>query len=171
MSGGQSRFVAAIDRFSLATGRAAAWLTLLMVIATFVIVVLRYAFDVGVVWLQESVTWMHAAVFMLGAAYTLQRDDHVRVDVFYRGMDERRQAVVDLCGVLLFIVPLCLFFLVESFEYVRVSWSIQEVSRDAGGLPYPFLPLLKSMLLLMPVAVLLQGVSMALSAVTRLRRR
>ena len=72
---------------------------------------------------------------------------------------------------LLFIVPLCLFFLVESFEYVRVSWSIQEVSRDAGGLPYPFLPLLKSMLLLMPVAVLLQGVSMALSAVTRLRRR
>ena len=171
MSADQPRLATAIDRFSEATGRAASWLTLLMVVASFVIVVLRYAFDIGVVWLQESVTWMHAAVFMLGAAYTLQQGEHVRVDIFYRNMDARRQAMVDLGGVLLFILPLCIFFLVESFEYVRVSWSIREVSRDSGGLPYPFLPLLKSMLLLMPLAVLLQGISMALASVSRLRRR
>ena len=160
-----------IDRVSIATGRAAAWLTLFMVVATFVIVVLRYAFDIGLVWLQESVTWMHAAVFMLGAAYTLQSEDHVRVDIFYRDMPATRQAWVNLFGVLLFIGPLCVFFLLESWDYVAASWRIREVSRDAGGLPYPFLPLMKSILLVMPVAVLLQGLSMALLAISTLRER
>ena len=160
-----------IDRLSVVTGHAAAWLTLLMVVATFVIVVLRYVFDSGVIWLQESVTWMHAAVFMLGAAYTLQRDEHVRVDIFYRDMTARRKALVDLFGVICFILPLCVFFIVEAADYVASSWSIREVSRDSGGLPYPFMPLLKSALIVMPVAVLLQGVSMALKAVSTLRGR
>ena len=160
-----------LDRFSIATGRAASWLTVLMVIGTFVIVVLRYGFDFGAVWLQEGVTWMHAMVFMLGAAYTLQSEDHVRVDIFYRNMSEKRQALVNLFGVILFVVPVCVFFVVESYEYVRVSWSIREVSRDAGGLPYPAIPLLKSTLLVMPAAVLLQAVSLALRSVRNLRRR
>lgn len=166
--GGES---SVIDRLSVVTGHAAAWLTLLMVVATFVIVVLRYVFDSGVVWLQESVTWMHAAVFMLGAAYTLQRDEHVRVDIFYRDMTARRKALVDLFGVICFILPLCVFFIIEAADYVASSWSIREVSRDSGGLPYPFVPLLKSALIVMPVAVLLQGVSMALKAVSTLRGR
>ena len=163
--------VTLIDRISIATGRAAAWLTLLMVLATFVIVLLRYAFDIGVVWLQESVTWMHAAVFMLGAAYTLQQEEHVRVDIFYRNLSPTRQAWVNLFGVLFFIIPLTIFFVIESWDYVAASWRIREVSRDAGGLPYPFLPLLKSILIVMPVAVLLQGLSMALSAVGTIRGR
>ena len=140
-----------------------------MVLGTFVIVVFRYAFDTGLIWLQETVTWMHAMVFMLGAAYTMQREEHVRVDIFYRRMSEPRQALVNLSGVIIFVVPLCIFFLVESFEYVRASWSIREVSRDAGGLPYPFIPLLKSALLLMPIAVLLQSLSLALRSITRIR--
>jgi len=159
-----------LDRISVATGRAASWLTLAMVIGTFCIVVLRYAFDYGVVWLQEGVTWMHAMVFMLGAAYTLQDDGHVRVDVFYRDMSERQQALVNLFGVFLFIFPICIFFLIESFDYVQTTWSIHEVSRDSGGLPYPAIPLLKSALLIMPVAVLLQGISMALASVARIRK-
>ena len=163
--------VTLIDRISIATGRAAAWLTLLMVLATFVIVLLRYAFDIGVVWLQESVTWMHAAVFMLGAAYTLQQEEHVRVDIFYRNLPPTRQAWVNLFGVLFFVIPLTIFFVIESWDYVAASWRIREVSRDAGGLPYPFLPLLKSILIVMPVAVFLQGVSMALSAVGTIRGR
>ncbi|MEM1176109.1 MAG: TRAP transporter small permease subunit, partial [Pseudomonadota bacterium] len=92
-----------IDRINDRIGRAAAWMTLAMVIVTFVVVVMRYVFDAGLIWLQESVTWMHAAVFMLGAAHTLQHDEHVRVDVFYRSMSERRRAVVDLFGVLAFL--------------------------------------------------------------------
>ena len=158
-----------LDRISIATGRAASWLTLAMVLGTFVIVVFRYVFDTGLIWLQETVTWMHAMVFMLGAAYTMQREEHVRVDIFYRRMSERRQALVNLSGVIMFVVPLCVFFLVESFEYVRASWSIREVSLNAGGLPYPAIPLLKSALLLMPIAVLLQSLSLALRSFARIR--
>jgi len=164
-----SGFAGSIDRISIVTGKAASWLTLAMVIVTFVIVILRYVFDVGLIWLQESVTWMHAAVFMLGAAYTLQQEEHVRVDIFYRDMGERRRAWVDLLGVLLFIFPLCLFFIAAGFDYVGASWSIQEVSREAGGLPYPFVPLLKSALVVMPAAVMLQGISMALRSISTLR--
>jgi TRAP-type mannitol/chloroaromatic compound transport system permease small subunit len=160
----------AIDRFSIATGRAAAWLTLAMVLVTFLIVVLRYAFDTGVIWLQESLTWMHAAVFMLGAAYTLQDDGHVRVDIFYRDMGARHKAWVDALGVLVFLFPLCGFIVYESLNYVLAAWKINEISRDAGGLPYPAIPLLKSFLLLMPAAVILQGLSMLLRSMQTIRR-
>lgn len=151
-----------IDRFNVAIGRATAWLTLLMVIVTTIVVVLRYAFDSGYIWLQESVTWMHAAVFMLGAAYTLQADEHVRVDVFYRGMTPGRRALVNRLGVLLFLFPMCGYLFIESLAYVERAWDIREVSRDTGGLPYPAIPLLKTMLLLMPLTLTLQGISILL---------
>ena len=77
-----------LDRISEQLGKATAWLTLLMVLVTFVVVVMRYVFDAGLIWLQESVVWMHAFVFTMGAAYTLQQEEHVRVDIFYRGMNE-----------------------------------------------------------------------------------
>ncbi len=163
--------IPALDAINAAIGRFAAWLTLLMVIVTVVIVVMRYVFDAGFIWLQESLTWLHAAVFMLGAAYTLQQDDHVRVDIFYREMSTRRRAIVNTLGVLLFVFPMCAFLLVQSWDYVSASWSIREVSRDSGGLPYPAIPLLKSMLLLMPATVALQGLSLLLSSLTRLRER
>ena len=160
-----------LDRISSATGRAASWLTLLMVVGTFVIVLLRYALDSGVVWLQEAVTWMHAMVFMLGAAYTLQREEHVRVDIFYREMNRQKQALVNLFGIVLFVVPVCLFFVLESYEYVQISWSIREVSRDSGGLPYPFIPILKSLLIVMPITVLLQSASLTLHSIVQLRKQ
>ncbi len=126
---------------------------------------------VGLIWLQESVTWMHAAVFMLGAAYTLQQEDHVRVDVFYREMTEKRKALVNLTGVLIFIFPVCVILTIEALAYVGASWSDHEVSRNSGGLPYPFVPLIKSALLLMPATVALQGVSMLLRSAVILRAR
>lgn len=165
------RLCAGIDAFSVATGRAASWLTVLMVLMTFVIVVLRYVFGIGSIWLQESVIWMHAAVFMLGVAYTLQQDGHVRVDIFYRDMSEKRQAFVNLVGVLIFVFPVCAFLAMEALDYVGASWSDHEVSRNSGGLPYPSLPLIKSTLLLMPATVALQGVSILLRSVTTLRAR
>ncbi len=158
-----------IDRISAATGRAASWLTLAMVIVTFVIVVMRYVFDVGLIWLQETLTWLHAAVFMLGAAYTLQQEEHVRVDIFYREMSEQRRAWVNLLGVLFFVFPMCVFFIWTAWEYVAASWAIGEVSRNAGGLPFPFVPLLKSVLIIMPVAVGLQGLSLLLRSAQRLK--
>lgn len=158
-----------LDSCSEATGRAAAWLTLAMVLLTFVIVVLRYALDVGYIWLQEALVWLHGAVFMLGAAYTLQQDEHVRVDIFYREMSARRRAWVNAIGVLVFLLPICGFLLAESFDYVRAAWRLKEVSRDSGGLPYPAIPLLKSLLLVMPAAVAVQGLSILLSALRTLR--
>ena len=146
-----------LDAFSIRVGHAVSWLTLLMVLVTFVIVVLRYVFGTGLIWLQESLTWMHAAVFMLGAAYTLQQEEHVRVDIFYRKMSDKQRAWVNLLGVLIFVFPMCAFFVYESIDYVAASWSIREVSRNSGGLPYPAVPLLKSVLVIMPVAVALQG--------------
>lgn len=158
-----------IDRLSTALGKAFSWLTLIMVVITFVIVVMRYVFDAGLIWLQESVTWMHAAVFMMGAAYTLQQEEHVRVDVFYRTMSDKRRAWVDLLGVVMFLWPLCAYLAWTSFDFVAASWGLREASRESGGLPYPLIPLLKSVLLLMPVAVALQGAALLLRSARALR--
>lgn len=149
-----------VDRLSELTGRLVAWLTLAMVIVTGIVVVMRYVFDAGLIWLQESVIWMHAVVFMIGAAYTLRREDHVRVDIFYRGMSQRRRAWVDAIGVVIFLLPLCGFLAYTAWDFVAVSWSLREASRESGGLPYPLLPLLKSTLILMPVLLALQGLSL-----------
>ncbi len=148
-----------------------AWLTLAMVIVTFVIVVMRYVFDAGLIWLQESVIWMHATVFMVGAAYTLLHEEHVRVDVFYRDMSRRRRAWVDTLGVLLFLLPLCGFLALKSFDFAMTSWSMHEASRESGGLPYPILPLVKTVLVIMPVAVGLQGLSLLQRSVACLRSK
>lgn len=169
MTDPQPRIVTIIDAVNRVTGKAVAWLTLAMVLVTSLVVAMRYLFGFGFIWLQESVTFMHAVVFMLGAAYTLQRDEHVRVDIFYRNMSDRRRALVDVFGVLLFVFPLCGFILYESFDYVVASWSVREVSVNAGGLPYPFVPLVKSALLAMPIAVALQGVAMLLASLLRFR--
>lgn len=160
-----------IDRISTILGKAASWLTLFMVLITFVVVVMRYVFDAGLIWVQESVTWMHAVVFMLGAAYTLQQEEHVRVDVFYRAMSARHRAWVDATGVVLFIWPLCVFLAWKSFDFVTASWGLREASRESGGLPYPMVPLLKSVLLVMPVAVALQGASLFMRSLATLRGR
>lgn len=161
------RLLSAIDAISEWTGRAVAWLTLAMVLATIAVVILRYAAGVGLIWLQESVNWMHAAVFMLGAAYTLKADEHVRVDVFYRAMSERGCAIVNLAGALLFLLPLCAFLVVESWPWVAASWRVGERSREAGGLP--MLYLLKSLIPLMAALLALQGIAGGLRAVLALR--
>jgi len=159
------------DRISVVTGRLAAWLTLFMVLVTVVVVVMRYVFDAGAVWLQESVVWMHAVVFMLGAAYTLQQEEHVRVDIFYRNMSAARRAWVDLLGTAYFLLPLSAFLAYTAWDFVLVSWQLRESSREPGGLPYPLIPMLKSLLLLMPLALTLQGVSTLLASIRVVRGR
>ncbi|MGI9272386.1 MAG: TRAP transporter small permease subunit [Woeseiaceae bacterium] len=158
-----------IDRFSDATGKLTAWLTLLMVLATVVVVVLRYVFDIGLIWLQESIIWMHATVFMVGAAYTLMHEEHVRVDVFYRNMSLQRKALIDLLGVLFFLLPMCVFLAIKSYDFAATSWTMNEASRESGGLPFPFLPIIKSVLVIMPVTVGLQGIAMLLRSARCLR--
>ena len=160
-----------LDRISSFLGKASAWLTLFMVLVTFVIVVMRYVFDAGLIWLQESVIWMHAFVFMIGAAYTLQQEAHVRVDIFYREMSPERRALVDLIGIIVFLLPLCALLAWKAMDFVVVSWKLQEASRESGGLPYPLIPLLKSILVVMPITVGLQGVSLLMRSVRTLRSK
>ena len=140
-----------------------------MVLITVVIVVMRYVFDAGLIWLQESVIWMHGAVFMLGAAYTLRDEDHVRVDIFYRKMSDTGRAWVDALGVMLFLLPLCAYLAWASFDFAASSWSIHESSREPGGLAYPMIPILKSIIVVTPVAIMLQGLSLLLRSVARIR--
>jgi TRAP-type mannitol/chloroaromatic compound transport system permease small subunit len=153
-----------LERFSELTGAVIAWLTILMVLGTFIVVVLRYAFDLGWISMQESITWMHAAVFMLGAAYTLKQDEHVRVDIFYRRMQHKRRALVDLIGTLVFLLPVSIFLAMSSWDYVVTSWVIQESSREAGGLPYPFVPILKSLIPATAALLLIQAVANLITA-------
>jgi TRAP-type mannitol/chloroaromatic compound transport system permease small subunit len=149
-----------LDSIAELTGRIISWLTLAMVIITFGVVVLRYVFESGSIALQESVTYLHAVVFMLCAAYTLKHDAHVRVDIFYQRASARTRAWVDLLGTLLLLLPVCAFILASSLDYVASSWSILEGSQESGGLDGVFL--LKTTIPVMAGLLLLQGCALAL---------
>ena len=146
-----------IDAISEWTGRAVAWLTLGMVLVTFLVVILRYAFNLGWIAMQESVTYMHILVFMVAAAYTLKHDGHVRVDIFYRKLTPRGKAWIDLLGSLVLLLPTCGYILWVSWDYVGASWAVLESSRETGGIPGVFL--LKTVILIMAGLLLLQGVA------------
>ena len=162
-----NKFANRLDAVSVATGRIAAWLTFLMVLVTVVIVVLRYIFDLGFIWLQESLIGLHAAVFMLGAAYTLQQDEHVRVDIFYRGASRRYKARVDFWGTAVFLIPVLALLWVYGLPYVVNSWAELEGSIETGGLPAVFL--LKTLILFAAATLSLQAVALLLRSWLTLR--
>lgn len=146
-----------IDRFTAQTGKAVRWLSLLMVLFSVAVVVLRYAFEIPSIALQESVMYLHASLFMLGAAYTWQQNGHVRVDVFYRNFSRKHQNLVDRCGIVFLLLPVCIFMLYSSWNYVSVAWQIGEKSQEAGGLPFVYL--LKTLILLLPFLMILQAIA------------
>ena len=128
-----------------------------MVIITCVVVTARYLFNVGSIGLQESVMYMHGAVFMLGIAFTLKEQGHVRVDVLYAKFPPRVMVFIDIVGHLLFLVPFSIFILWTSLDYVSFSWSLKESSGQPGGLPGVYL--IKGLIPAMAVLLLLQGIS------------
>jgi len=148
-------------------GRAVSWLTLLMVVLTFTIVVLRYGFNLGWIWLQEVVTYLHAMVFMVAAAWAFQADAHVRVDIFYRENSPRYKAWVNLLGTLIFLAPFSVFLFIVGWDYVAASWAAMETSREAGGLPLVYV--LKSLILVLPALLLIQSFSTARVCIKTLR--
>lgn len=163
---GSKDIAAAVVR---ALGRGVSWLTLAMVLLTFGIVVLRYGFNLGWIWLQESVTYMHAMVFMIAIAWAYQSDDHVRVDIFYRSNSFRYKSWVNLAGTVFFMLPFTLFMLLIGWDYVTASWATVEASREAGGLPLVFV--LKSLILILPILLLLQSWSTIRLCIRNLRQR
>jgi len=152
----------AIDRLNRAIGRAASWCCLFVVLVQFAVVVLRYALGIGSIWLQESILYAHAALFMLATAWTLQVGGHVRVDIFYAEAAPRTKALVDLAGSLLFLLPFALVLAVLSVPYVARSWAILERSRETSGLPFVYL--LKTLIPLFAGLLALQGIAQAIRA-------
>ena len=157
-----------IDKLHLALCQLVSWLTLLMVLLTFLIVLLRYGFNVGWIAMQESVMYLHVIVFLLGAAHTLRVNEHVRVDIFYRRFSARTQARVDIGGTLLLLMPVNFVLLLMSWDYVAASWRMLESSPQAGGLPLVFA--LKSVILLFAISMNLQGLAELLRNLLRIRQ-
>lgn len=146
-----------IDSFTEKSGRVLAWLVLAMAALTAVIVIFRYGFNLGSIMAQEAVIYMHGCLFMLAAAYTLKQDEHVRVDIFYRNFSARGTAWVNSLGAIVFLMPLCAFIFITSWDYVTESWAIREASPEAGGIPAVFL--LKSLIPLMALNLSLQALA------------
>lgn len=146
-----------IDAVNARFGQACAWLTMFLVLGTAVVVVLRYGFGIGATALQEAVLYAHALVFMGAAAWVLQRNGHVRVDIFYQRFSPRHQALVEILGTLLFLLPVCLFLGWASWDYVSNSWSTLEGSSESGGLKFVYLQ--KSIILVLVACLALQGIS------------
>ena len=109
---------------------------------------------------------MHAAVFLLAAGYTLARDEHVRVDIFFRRMSPRRQAIVDTAGVFLLLLPTCGWIAYSAWDYVVSSWQVNESSLETGGMPGLFL--LKTLIIVTPALLLLEGLALVVLRWARL---
>lgn len=146
-----------IEQFTDFTGKTISWFTLFMVLITFIIVVLRYGFNLGWIAMQESVLYMHGLVFLLGAAFTLKEGGHVRIDVFYQKYSTKTKALVDVLGTIFLLLPVSLFIFFISWDYVAVSWRIMEESSQPGGLPFVYIS--KTFLLIFSVTLILQGVA------------
>jgi TRAP-type mannitol/chloroaromatic compound transport system permease small subunit len=155
-----------IDRLTTAVGRAVAWLALVIVILQFALVVARYVFGFGSIWLTETVIYANAALFLLASAWTLRVGGHVRVDVFYAHASARTKAAIDLIGALLLLLPFAAVLIWLSVPYAARSWAILERSQEASGLPLVFL--LKTFIPLFAALMALQGVSLAIRALDAL---
>jgi TRAP-type mannitol/chloroaromatic compound transport system permease small subunit len=158
-----------IDLVNAAIGRAAAWCCLYVVIAEFALVVMRYAFAIGSIRIQESVIYAHAALFMLAAAWVLQGDGHVRVDIFYADARPRSKAAVDFLGAVIFLAPFAVALMMLSVPYAVRSWRLLEHSPEASGLPFVYL--LKTLIPLFALLLGLQGIAQAIRAALVLGNR
>lgn len=156
-----------LDAFSEFVGRYVSWLALFMVLAQFSIVLGRYVFGIGSVAFQETIIYSHGLLFMLGAAYTLQKGGHVRVDIFYAKATPKLRSLIDLLGSLFLLIPVSIIILLASWQYISGSWQIMEGSFEISGLPYVYL--LKSVILVFCGMMILQGISTILHAILVLR--
>lgn len=151
-------FVRVVDGLNEWIGRAVAWLTLACVLTCFAVVVLRYGFNVGYPWLQELYVWQHAAVFLLGAGYTLLHGGHVNVDIFYGRMNPRRKAWLDIFGTLVFLFPWLAVIAFVSAPFILSSWAVRESSGGTDGMPALYL--LKSALWAFCALLFVQGLAL-----------
>jgi len=159
------QWIARLESVNAGIGAAVRWLALFMVLLQFAVVVLRYVFGISYIFLNEGVLYMHAALFMLGAGYTLLVDAHVRVDIFYSRLSARGRAVIDLIGALGFLLPSMLVVAWFTWPSVRNSWAVIEGPISVGGIPASFL--LKSLIPAFCVLLIVQGLACTLRDLLR----
>lgn len=160
---------AAICGLNYVIGRVFSWLALGIVLVCFTVVVQRYLFATSYVWMQDLYIWMNGAMFTAVAGFALLRDDHVRVDIFYRPARMRTRAIADLAGVVVFLLPFCWIVYTYSMPFVARAWGYFEASANVGGMPGLFI--LKSFVIAFAVLIALQGVAMAIRSILILAGR
>ncbi len=160
---GLAALVKGISAINWLVGQVLSWLALACVLVCFAVVVQRYFFHSSTLWMQDLYVWLSGAMFTGVAGFALLRQDHVRVDIFYRPASTRRKAISDLIGVVLFLLPFVYVVWTYAFPAVRRSWSFYEASSNFGGMPGLFV--LKTFILIFAVLVGLQGVAMALRSI------
>lgn len=158
-----------IDALNRRIGASTAWLATALIVVQFIVVLLRYIFGIGALMLQESLIYMFSLLFMLGAGYTLLKDGHVRVDIFYRTARPSTKALVDLLGSLFFLIPVSVLILIISWPYVAASWAVLEGSKETSGIPGIFL--LKSLIPIFAILLMLQGAANAIRAFAAITRK
>ncbi len=148
-------FADLIDRFNVVTGRGLAWFALFIVLIQFAVVLMRYVFGIGSIFMQELIVYLHGFLFMLASAYTLTQDGHVRVDIFYREAQPRTKAKINMFGAAFLMIPVCILIIYMSWGYVYNSWAIMEGSQETSGIQARFL--LKSAIIGFSIQMALQG--------------
>ena len=156
-----------IDKTNINIGKLFSWLLLLMVLLTCLIVILRYLFNIGFIWMQELVRFFYAAVFLICAAYTLAEDAHVRVDIFYSKLSDKNKYLVNLVGALIFLMPVCFVTFYYSYNYVINSWVQLEGSLEERGLHAVFI--MKTFIWIFSLMLFLQGISIIAKCIKKLR--
>ena len=161
-------FIKIINSINRYIGEIISWFTLLMVLITVLVVVLRYGFNIGFIWMQESVRFMYAAVFLLCGGYTLLKDKHVRVDVLYFNLSQKNKAIIDLLGSIFLLLPVCFVIFYYSWSYVINSWEQMEGSIEERGLHLVFL--MKTFIWAFAILVSLQSISIIINSFIIIKR-
>lgn len=138
-------------------GHATAWLVAALVLNAVAVVLFRYGFNLSYTAMQESVSYLHAAIFMLGACYAFQANAHVSVDFVNARLSIQRRAIIKIVGNLLFLMPFGLTLLWSSYDYVVYSWSLWEHSVETHGLPLVYL--LKTLIPILGITLILTGIA------------
>ncbi len=156
-----------IEQLSEKSGRFVSWFNVILVLVICIDVIMRYFFNASQAWITEFEWHLFAMIFLVGAAYTLKHDDHVRVDLFYARLPERSKAWINIVGIVVFLIPWCLVVLRASWKYAHNSFKINEGSPDPGGLPYRWF--IKYMIVLGFIILLLQAIGLLLRCINVLR--
>ena len=155
-----------IDPLNEWVGRGVAWVTLGLVLVVFIDVIMRYLFNTSFVFTQELEWHIFGFIFLMGAGYTLLYDGHVRVDIIYQRLGLKGRAWINLCGVLIFLIPGCIMVITTGWKFAATSFAMLEGSPDPGGIPFRFV--LKICIPIGFTLLLLQGISLGMHSVMQI---